>query len=162
MQQNFLSPNGFRLTIKRLPNVSFFVQAAIIPGLSMGVTDSPSPFKNMKFAGDKIHYDTFGVTIRLDEYMNSYNEIYNWMVGLTHPESFNQFKDLKNDTYGLYSDASFIILDSHQNPAIEVQFKDIFPISLGSINFDTTQADVNFVTCEITFAHNGYHITQVH
>jgi len=71
MQQNFLSPNGFRLTIKRLPNVSFFVQAAIIPGLSMGVTDSPSPFKNMKFAGDKIHYDTFSVTIRLDEYMNS-------------------------------------------------------------------------------------------
>lgn len=161
MQQNFLSPTGFRLTIKRLPNVSFYVQAADVPGMSMSPTESPTPFKTLKFAGDKLQHDTFGVTIRLDEYMDSYNEIFDWMVKLTKNESFDQYKQLKASDDGLYSDASLIILDSRQNPALEVHFKDMFPVALGNINFDTTQSDINYVTCNITFEHNGHRVSRI-
>ncbi len=158
MQQNFLSPTGFRLVIKRLPNVTFFVQAANIPGMNMNTTDVATPFKNMYFAGDKLSYETFNVTIRVDEYMESYIEIMNWMVGLTKPESFDQFKTLKESQDGLYSDASLVVLNSSKNPSLEIMFKDMFPISMSSIELDATDSDVNYKTCEMTFQHNGYSI----
>lgn len=161
MQQNFLSPIGFRFTIKRLPNVEFFVQGATVPGISMSPTLSATPFKTLRFAGDKLEHETFTITVRLDEYMQSYNEIFNWMIGLTKPDSFDQFKNLKNSDNGLYSDASLIILDSKGNPGIEVHYKDVFPVSLSSINFDATQTDVNYATCDITFEHNGHTIEKI-
>jgi len=161
MQQNFLSPIGFRFTIKRLPNVEFYVQGTTLPGISMNPTNIATPFKTMRFAGDKLDHETFSVTIRLDEYMESYNEIFDWMVGLTKPDSFDQYKALERSDNGLYSDASLIILDSKGNPGIEVHFKDIFPISLSSISFDVTQSDVNYATCEITFEHNGHTVSKM-
>jgi hypothetical protein len=161
IQQNFLSPTGFRFSIKRLPNVSFFVQAATIPGLSMGVTDSPTPFKTIHFAGDKLQYEQFNITVRVDEYMDSYNEIFDWIVGLSKPQSFDQYKSLQQSDDGLYSDATLTILDSRKNPGIEVTFKDMFPISLGSIVLDTTETDVNYKTCDITFQHNGHTVKKI-
>jgi hypothetical protein len=161
MQQNFLSPIGFRFTIKRLPNVEFYVQGTTLPGISMNPTTIATPFKAMRFAGDKLEHETFSVTIRLDEYMESYNEIFDWMVGLTKPDSFDQYKALERSDNGLYSDASLIILDSKGNPGIEVHFKDIFPVSLSSISFDVTQSDVNYATCEITFEHNGHTVSKM-
>ena len=158
IQQNFLSPTGFRFSIKRLPNVSFFVQAATIPGLTMGVTESPTPFKTIHFAGDKIQYDQFNVTVRVDEYMDSYNEIFDWMIGLTKPESFDQYRLLKDSDDSLYSDATLVVLNSRKNPALEVTFKDMFPVSIGAIELDTTESDVNYKTCDITFQHNGHSI----
>ena len=161
MQQNFLSPTGFRFSIKRLPHVTFFVQSAQVPGISMNSTDQATPFKTIHRGGDKITYNDLTVTIRMDEYMESYNEIADWMIGLTKPESFDQYSALKKSDFGLYSDASLIILDSRQNPGIEITFKDLFPVDLGSITLDATQAGINYATCDITFRTNGHSVHRV-
>ena len=160
MQQNFLSPTGFTFAIQRLPTVSFFVQAASIPGISMTPQTVATPFSTMYFGGDKFTFDTFNITIRVDEYMESYNEIYNWIVGITRPTEFKQYANLI-DGDGVYSDASLLIHNSRQIPSLEVKFKDAFPISLGAINLDTTVSDINYQTCEITFAHNGHSIKRI-
>ncbi len=158
MQQNFLSPSGFAFKIKRIPNVEFFIQGATIPGLTMNETMSPTPFKTIHLAGDKLESDPFTVTIRIDENMNAYEEIMNWMVGLTKPSSFDQYKALQNSDDGLYSDASLIVLNSSQNPNVEFSFKKIFPISMSSISMDTTVQGITYVTCEVTFQHNGFEL----
>jgi hypothetical protein len=92
--------------------------------------------------------------------MDSYNEIYDWMMGLTKPKSFDQHKALKEGD-GLYSDATLIVLDSRQNPGLEVTFHDIFPINLSAIQMDTTQSDINYITCDITFEHNGHEVKKI-
>lgn len=161
MQQNFLSPTGFRLSIKRLPNVSFFIQTATIPGVSMNAIEYPTPFKTLEFAPSKMNFEQFTVNIRVDEYMDSYNEIFDWMTGLAPTKSFDQYDTLKKSESGLYSDASLIILNSRQNPSLEVTFQDIFPVALSSIVLDTTSSTVNYTSCDITFAHNGYKITRI-
>lgn len=161
IQQNFLSPVGFRFSIKRLPNVSFFVQAAQIPGLSMQSNDMATPFKTLHWAGDKLDFQDFSITVRLDEYMESYNEIFAWMTGLTKPNSFDEYKNLQKSENGLYSDMTLIVLDSKSNPGVEIHFKDAFPISLGAINMDTTQGSITYVTCDITFKHNGHDVKKI-
>jgi hypothetical protein len=161
MQQNFLSPTGFRFSIKRLPNVAFFVQSATIPGISMNAIEYYTPFKTLEFASSKLAFEQFNINIRVDEYMESYNEIFDWMVGLAPTKSFDQHATLKTSDFGLYSDASLIILDSRQNPALEVTFHDIFPVSLGAVSLDTTTADISYISCSITFGHNGYKISRI-
>lgn len=161
MQQNFLSPIGFGFAIKRLPNVSFFVQGATIPGLSVTRADVSTPFKSIVFAGDKLEHEPFTVTIRMDENMEAYREIFDWMISITKAYSYDQYKVLKESEDGVYSDASLLIMNSKGNPSLEVRFKDIFPINIGQIVLDTTQQDINYVTCDITFEHNGHEVKSV-
>lgn len=148
---NHLSPIEFDFTIKRLPNVSFAVQAVNLPGMNIGVTEQPTPFMTINRHGDKATFDELTITIILDENMESWKEIYEWMVGLTSTDTFDQHKTLKESEFGLYSDASLLVMSNSKNPNREFMFRDMFPISLGSIQMDTRAQDVDYATCDITF-----------
>jgi hypothetical protein len=161
LQQNFLSPTGFKFVIKRLPTVSFFVQTATVPGLSSGSTDIATPFKNIHFAGDKLLYNDFEITIRVDEKMVSFIEIYKWIIGLTKPESFDEYKQLLQSPDGLYSDATLTILDSKGNPSMDINFEHIFPVFLGDLRMDTTMDNISYISTRIIFRHNGYKLNPI-
>lgn len=157
---NFLNPTGFRFVIKRLPHVSFYVQGANVPGISIGTTEQATPFKTIYYHGDKINYNTFSVSIRLDEYMKSFTEIKNWMEGLTSPDNFRQYANLAKDPNGdnLYSDATLAILDSRGNVSIEIGMKDIFPINIGDIVLNVTDQDINYISLDVTFQTMGFDV----
>lgn len=158
-KQNYLSPIEFRFVINRLPYVSFFTQRASLPGISMNPASQPNPFKMLYHSPDTMTYDQLTVEFRVDENMKNYDEIYNWMIGLAFPDRFPQFADLKESDAGLYSDATFLIMSNGRNPNIEYKFKNIFPISLTSIDLDTTSGDVNYITASVTFQIESYEIT---
>jgi len=90
--------------------------------------------------------------------MNNYNEVFNWMVALTFPDRFEQFANFADEDDGLYSDATLMIMTNGKNPNMQVVFKDIFPINLGAIRMDTTQADVDYVSVDATFQTNSFEI----
>jgi len=50
----------------------------------------------------------------------------------------------------------FILMNSKSLPFVEFTFRDVYPIGLGSINFDSKVTDINAVTCEVVFAYSGY------
>lgn len=160
LQQNFLSQIEFGFSIKRLPNVSFFVQTVSWGGMSMGVTNYPTPFRNLPLHGDKIEYDDLMLTVIMDEKMMVFTEIQNWMEGITKPKSFDQYdKILKGD--GIYSDAALTILNSKKNPSIQVEFSDIFPISLSSLEMDITAETIEYIKVNIVFKHAGFKIIRL-
>ena len=64
------------------------------------------------------------------------------------------FKDQMNE----YSDASLFIYNSNFNEVARIDFKDVFPSNLSTINFDATASDVNYVTAEATFKYSIYSI----
>jgi len=155
---NFLSSVEFRFTIKRLPNVEFFIQGANLPGINTGYTTQPSPFKNIYRHGDKLEYDELILTCIVDEQMQSYIETWNWLESLAKPRSFDQYKAIKESEDGLYSDATLTILNSSKNANIEIQFEDLFPTAVSGIELDTKQTDVNPPTVTLTFRYNAYRI----
>jgi len=158
ISQNYLSPVEFRFIIKRLPFVEFFTQEATLPGINMQPVPSPTPFRQMYFHGDKLEYDEFTINFRVDENMNNYQEITNWMVGLSFPDKFSQFANLDDSIDGLYSDATLMIMTNGKNPNLQVVFQDIFPINLGSVQMDTTSQDIDYVTADATFRTNSFEI----
>lgn len=92
---NMMSPLGFRFVIKRLPTVNYFCQQATIPALSMNPIDVGSPNSSVPMPGSKLFFDPLTIRFKVDEDLNNYMEIYNWLVGLGHPQSLQQTADYK-------------------------------------------------------------------
>ena len=160
IKQNYLSPIEFRFLIKRLPYTEFFTQSANVPGLSISAIERATPFKTLYFSGDNVTFNEFTVNVRVDENMNNYQEIFNWIVGLSFPDNFDQYANLSAGD-GIYSDATLMIMTSGKNPNIQIVYKDIFPTSLGDIQLNTTSGDVDYATCDITFKIGSYEIRPV-
>ena len=161
IKQNYLSPVEFRFVIQRLPYTTFFTQNVSLPGVSINPVEQGTPFKTLYFTGDRLIYDQVSVTFRVNENMDNYLEIYNWMVGLSFPDRFSQFANLEASEQGLYSDASLMIMSSGKTPNVQYKLKDIFPINLSNIDLDTTSGDIDYVTATATFQLGSYDIETV-
>ena len=161
MIPNFMSPLEFVVSVKRLPNVQFFTQSVNIPGVSLQFIEQPNPFKPIPVPGDKISYGDLPLSFIIDESMNNYIEVFNWMKGITFPDNYDQYKDLKNSEYGILTDISIVVMNSHKNPNIEIQFQDCFPVSLSDVTLDTTQTDIVYPQATVTFTFKSFTITQL-
>ena len=155
---NFLSPLGFRFHVRKLPNVSFFTQQAIIPTVSLGTANVPTPFSNIPVPGDHLIYADFSLTFKVDEDLTNYIEVYNWMVSMGFPESFDQYT--VNPRYqlnsGMYSDGVVEILNSAKGAVAEVRFVDMYPTMLCDVSFDTRSTDVNYIEATVQFAYRSF------
>lgn len=155
--QNFLNPNEFRFTMSRLPHVEFFVQGITLPDISSSPVERPTPFKTLYLPGDKIEFSDLTLSVLVDEDLSSYLETWRWLIALTKPEGFEQYADLVGaGGDGVYSDATLTVLSSKKNPNVEITFKDMFPVSVGSIALATNQTDVTPPVVDMTFRYASY------
>ena len=171
--RNYMSPLGFKLILTKTPKVDFFCQSANIPSISMGTAIQPSYLKDIPVPGDKVLYDDLSVRFLVHEKMEHYLAIHKWITGLGYPESLGQYSQLKTDDkrtdrrvndsadplYFQYSDATLQVLNSNFKPSVLINFKDAFPISLSTLDFDVTTRDYNYFTAELTLKYTIYNIT---
>jgi len=167
--RNFLSPTGFKFTLTRTPKVSFFCNEANIPDLNLGIANQPTYLKDIDIPGDKIQFGDFNLRFIVDENLENYMEIQNWMRGLGYPEYLGQFGELAaEDTIksrfvqknpNIYSDGTLQVLTSSSIPNFQVVFKDMFPYSLQTLTFDATQTDIQYFTAEVSFKYTMYNVT---
>ena len=162
--RNFLSPVGFKFTLSKDPKIPFFCNSARIPDISLGSTIQPTYLKDIDVPGDKLNYSDFSLRFLVDENMENYMAVHNWLTGLGFPETAQQFKDLTSNEDGVrdlgrqFSDGSLHILNSNFRDVAIVKFKDLFPISLTSLDFEASDADINYFTAEVTFKYTVYNV----
>lgn len=169
--RNFLSPTGFKFTITRAPKVAFFSNSANIPGMTLGVAIQPSYLKDIDTPGDKIIFDDLTIRFLVDENLENYMEIHNWIRGLGYPNSLKDIYDLqtqreyvdmsKSNTMDIYSDGTLTVLGSSLKPNFKLKFNDLWPYSLTPLNFDSTDTDIQYFTAEATFKYTIYEITDL-
>ena len=171
--RNYMSPLGFKLILTKTPKVDFLCQSANIPQISMGTAIQPTYLKDIPVPGDKVLYDDLNVRFLVDEKMENYLAIYKWITGLGYPENLGQYNQLKKDDirtdasatddadprYFEFSDATLQILNSNYRPSVLVNFKDAFPTSLSTLDFDVTTRDYNYFTAEVSFKYTIFNIT---
>jgi len=163
--KNFLSPLGFKFQIKKSPHLNFFVQNVNIPGITLAPPTSGNPFVRLSYPGDHIQYDDIMVSFKVDEDLQNYLEIHNWIRDLGFPNKFDEYRRIQKVApttgLGIRSDISLIILSSAKNPIYDVTFKDTFPVSLSSLIFDTTSNDVNYIEASATFRYTSFDINLI-
>lgn len=155
--KNFLSPLGFKFTVKKTPGVNYFVQSVNIPSITLGEQNVPTPFIRLPIAGDHLQYGALVIAFRVDEELRNYRELYNWLKQIGFPDNFDQHKTIAQKPpmsgEGIYSDAVLTILSSSRNPIVEVKFKNLYPVTLTDLQFDSRLTDVDYIdtTCQFNF-----------
>ena len=162
--RNFLSPVGFKFTLGKYPKVDFFSNSSRIPEISLGTANQPSYLKDVDVPGDKLSYGDLSLRFLVDENLENYMLIHNWLRGLGSPNSLEEFDDLLKEGDGIedyskqFSDGSLHILNSNFRTSAVVKFKDLFPIYLTSLEFEATETDIQYFTAEVTFKYTMYDI----
>jgi hypothetical protein len=162
--RNFLSPAGFLFNITKEPKVSFFCTSASIPSISFETNTQPSYLKDIDVPGEKLTYNDLDVRFLVDEDLKNYMAIHNWMTGIGYPESLGDFKtevtksDGSRDLNQQFSDGALTIQNSNYRTTAIVKFKDLFPVALTSLEFDTGVTDIQYFTAEATFKYLVYNI----
>ena len=145
----FINPSGFKLIIdsKKYPNAQYMVQTIALPDMSISPAVLNTPKRNIGLAPDKIEYNPFDLTFLVDEKMQNYKEIHDWILGL-----------VTEDDYGVRKarDVTLQVLNSHNNVSQEIQFIDAFPINLSSLPFDATTTDIQYLTAAVTFQYSYF------
>ena len=162
---SYLSPVGFKFLLNKLPNVEYFCQGVTLPGISLMSVPLETPFTRIPVPGDRVEFQDFIVRFIIDEDMLNFREIFKWMQGLGFPESFEQFRALKDTDpanqgpdSGVKSDATLIVLTGASTPRIKVNFKDCFPMMLSAVNFDTANEDIQYIQADATFSYRSFDI----
>ena len=176
---DYASPTQFKFGIHQLPKVEFFTVSASIPSIGLGVVTVETPFKDIPVMGDKLTYENLSITFIVDEYLENYISLHNWMRGIGFPtdrKEFRTFRDVTSNTpaggkapsvdlvgaavpdKAMYSDAYLMVLSNKNNPIIEIDFHNIFPVSLGALEFTQTATDVEYMTVSADFAYEIYEI----
>ena len=182
---DYASPVQFRFKCSKLPTVEFFCQSANIPGISIGSASMPTGLKDIPIPGEKVSYQDLAISFLVDENLNNYKEIHDWIIALGFPQNHTQFADLQAagaDRYpgstsgaivpetniavplaegGTYSDATLTVLNSKNIAVTEIRFNNIFPTSLGSLSYDVQASDVNYLQASVDFSYMYYEIVQL-
>ena len=176
---DYSSPTQFKFTIHQLPKVEFFTTSAAVPSISLNNYEQPTPFKNIPIIGDRLTYEDLTISFIVDEYLENYITIHNWMTGIGFPKSRSQFTAFRNtgsntpnssaggntdigvvgsatDDNAFYSDATLTILSNKNNPIVEVRYADMFPTSLSALEYNQNTSDVEYITANITFKYKLY------
>ena len=77
-------------------------------------------------------------------------------MALGYPDTVNQTFDKYNRTYG---DATLQILTSNFQVNSQINFQDLFPVSLSGLQFDATAGDVQYLTAEAVFKYKIFTVT---
>jgi hypothetical protein len=162
--RNYLSPIGFKFSLAKDPKVAFFCNSARLPEITLATAIQPSYLKNLDIPGEKITYGDFTLRFLVDESLENYMSIHNWITGLGFPETTEQYANLTTDEDGLreplvaFSDGSLRILNSNYRDVAIIKFKDLFPVSLSPLEFNASETTVNYFTADVTFKYTVYNI----
>ena len=169
--RNFLSPVGFKFSLKRSPGVAYFCNEANIPDMSLSIAEQPTYLRDIPLPGDKIDFGDLSLRFLVDEDLTNYMEIQNWIRGLGYPERVSEYQDLEKKAYiqqtfgkkrqDIYSDGTLQILSNNLVPKFQVIFDDLFPYSISTVTFDATDTDIEYFTAEVSFKYTIYNLTDL-
>ena len=182
---DYASPIQFRFKCTKLPEVEFTCQTANIPGVTLGEGVMPTPLKDIPIPGDKLSFGSLDINFLVDENLNNYKEIHDWLLGIGFPQNHTQFQNLQASGQGrfpgstrstavtgtstpqplkeggIYSDATLTVLNSKNIAKTEIRFQNVYPTSLGGLSYDVKLTDVDYLQASVSFSYMYYEIVQV-
>ena len=163
---NQLNVVSFDISFSRLPAVQYFCQRISLPTIVLGETNEPSPFLNLPLEGDTLTFEALTLSFIVDEDLQNYISIYEWMTALGFPRDYGQFAALEEPSSGTeetkYSDLTIVLHTNKSNPNYRIRFTDCFPTSLSSIQLDATPTGMEPIVVDAPFNFRGmYDITKV-
>lgn len=161
-----VKPQHFYFNVPMFPDVTFSVQTAIVPSVTLGVAPYANPMQDVQLPGEKLTYEPLRMTLMLDEEFRTYTELYGWMREFAFPDNrpdlaSKAFTSLSRPPLGddpliPMCDCNLIALSSANNPLVTFTFRYAFPIYIGELSFDTTEDGEPFIKFDVEFAYTYF------
>ena len=184
---DYASPTQFKFGIHQLPKVEFFTTTANVPAIALSDVVIPTPFKSIPMQGDQLTFDNLTINFIVDEFLENYLSLHEWMVGIGFPKARKQFSDFKTNksntpisarssastssdigdvqqsspNNALFSDATLTILSNKNNPIVNVLFRDLYPVAMSALEYNQAATDVEYLTESVDFAYQIYEIEAI-
>ena len=184
---DYASPTQFKFGIHQLPKVEFFTTTAQVPAIALSDVVIPTPFKSIPMQGDQLTFDNLTINFMVDEFLENYLSLHEWMTGIGFPKNRTQFADFKTNksntptsarsssstssdigdvqqaspNNALFSDATLTILSNKNNPIVNVLFRDLYPVALSALDYNQAATDVEYLTASVDFAYQIYEIEAI-
>ena len=160
--------------------MQFFTTACSLPGITLGTTTFPTRFTQVPIQGDNVTFESFNLSFIVDEHLENYLSLHDWITGAGFPKSTEQFQTFRDETSetsdvgyqkagtrtsmvtksdrNMTSDSTLTILTNKNNPIVEVRFRDLYPVSLGALDYDQGATDVEYLRTTASFSYQLYEI----
>ena len=182
---DYASPTQFRFGIHQLPKVEFFTIGCNLPGINMGDAVFPTPFKDIPVMGDRLTYENLTINFIVDEHLENYRSLHEWMVAIGFPKDRKQFSDFRSNTSNtpepppistsqdfadtkistsvsaLFSDANLVVLSNKNNAIVQVLFRNLYPVALSGLQYAQDATDVQYLTATADFSYQIYEFSDV-
>ena len=147
--KNFLQPTGFCVVVERsFGNLKFFANTVSHPGATGTAAEMAVPrVQRLPLAPDTINYGELTISFILDEDLECYKEILEWLEGITYGTKTPEHHDMQ-----------VIILTSHNNTNVTIKYKDCIPTQIGNIELTSTSGDVTYLNFDATFRFTEYEL----
>ena len=173
--RNFLSPIGFRFVLADFPKIAYFSQSANIPGIGVNTVEQHTMLgRPIPWDSHGLNYEPFNLNFLVDENLENYLILHNWIRGLGIGEDFIERSELEATSlesrplsgHGRIvnprADGSLAILNSNFQTNFWVTFKDMFPVSLNALEFSATIDGTEYAMAQASFRYTSYNITDTY
>lgn len=150
---NLLQPTSFKLIIdrKNFTNLEFFCQSVALPAMDVPAAELQyQRINTVPMPGDKLNFGELECMIIVDENMNSYTEMYNWLQRTIQTKMRTPL-DREDNLPPTYCDVSVAILNSNNNTSRKIKYIDAIPTGIGNLVMETTVGDTTQLTFPVTF-----------
>ena len=113
-------------------------------------------------------FGQFTLTFIVDEDMENFLILQNWMRGLGTPDNLSErsyYESIQETKYhqnsigdSRFADGTLSILNSNLQPKFNVNFTDLKPVSLTTLDFDATLSDQEYFQAIVVFDYTSYEI----
>ena len=181
---DYASPTQFKFVINQLPKVEFNTISANIPAINLGEAIFPTPYKEIPLMGDTLTYDNLEISFIVDEYLENFLSVHDWITAIGFPEDRKQFAEFRGNTSAtpiptvgkstdigetttptaaraMFSDMTLTVLSNKNNPILETRFYDAFPVAISGLNYTQNATDIENIVATITFRYKLYEIVKI-
>lgn len=158
---SILQSTKFMFIFPTLPFLKYFAQTATLPAVSTSPVSIETPFARTYRHGDKLVYEDFTINAIVDEDLRVWQETYNWITSLTKPTKFEEYIRFYNESSDPYHDGILTVNTNANNPNMRFKFRSCHPVSIGAIQFNSTDNAQTIPTVDITFRYDYYELERL-
>lgn len=142
---NYLQATGFQISISRenFPNMEFFASSVSHPGTDIASVEMPRARASIPFAGDRLNFGQLSVTILIDEDMNSYIEMFQWLERMVQQPNTDRARSFENNVIPTEASITVSVLTSHNNVSRRIKYYNCVPTSLSDIELTAQRTDTD-------------------
>lgn len=138
---------NFLLEIPLFPELNYFIQTTEVPGITMAGVDLP--YKNIygNVPSNRIDYDQLNVTFLVDEDWTNWHSLVRWMA---------RIKTGKDTILTEMCDMTLHLKNSNKTLGKRLLFCGGYPVSLGTLNLESSTTDATNLVCSASFKYQHY------